>query len=99
MEKMLRSAIRKVISRLANFTPGVIYYPSGWPVKINNTLRSVASINESGASTMSTAAASIVCAMSEHLPRAGVTAEIELTGVSYGGSELGNFKVTLERIA
>jgi hypothetical protein len=34
--------VRKVVSRLANFTPNVVYYPSDWPAKINGLAQKIA---------------------------------------------------------
>lgn len=90
---------RKAISRLANLTPNVIYYPRTWAAKINGTMFKIASRNGDAASVMTTAAVSMACAMHDHLPKKGDEAEIKLGGVSHGESEIGDFVVIVRRAA
>lgn len=94
----MKALLRKIISRLANFTPGVVYYAQGWPVKINGILRIVAASKDGNQSEMTTAAVSVACAMHEHM-KVGDLAEINIKGVSRGTDELGDFTVTLRRAA
>lgn len=90
---------RKIISRLANLTPGVVYYAKGWPMKINGTLQVIAASRADGQSPLTTASISMACAMHEYLPKVGDKAEISLTGVTRGDSEVGHFVVTVQRRA
>ncbi len=94
----MRKLLRKTIGQLANLTPGVVYYPQGWPVRINGILRIVAASKDGNQSEMTTAAVSVACAMHEHM-KVGDSAEININGVSRGTDELGDFTVTLRRTA
>ncbi len=90
--------MRKLISKLANSTPGVVYYPKGWPAKINGVLRVAGTVNGRDETPLTTAAISMACAMQENLPEIGDGAEIRLAGVTHGANEIGDFLVTVKRI-
>lgn len=94
---IFRRAIRWTLSRAANLTPGVFYYAKHWPVKVNDQLTKIASQRDGYSSPMTVAAISLCCAMHENL-KIGDTATIELNGVTQGGTDIGNFVVTLQRI-
>lgn len=89
---------RKIISRLANLTSNVIYYPEMWAVRINGGIAKIASKRGDGSSALTIAATSMACAMHEHLPKMNDAAEINLIGVSHGDAELGNFIVVVRRV-
>lgn len=89
--------LRKIISKLANLTPGVVYYPTGWPAKINDVLRVVGASRDSAQTPMTTAAVSMACAMHEHM-NVGDAAEIQLTGVTRGDDDVGSFIINVKRI-
>ncbi|NNH56883.1 hypothetical protein HLI01_08685 [Rhizobium laguerreae] len=89
--------LRKIIGKLANLTPGVVYYPSGWPTNINDVLRKIGQ-SKDGQSLFATAAVSMSCALHEHLPAIGDRAEIRLSGVTRGSNEVGDFLVSVTRI-
>jgi len=89
---------RKIISRLANLTPGVVYYAKGWPMKINGVLKVIAASRSDGQAPLTTAAISMACAMHEYLPSSGDAAEIRLAGVMRGGDDVGDFLITVSRI-
>lgn len=87
--------LRKIIGKLANLTPSVVYYAEGWPAKINGIQRVIGAA-KGDKSPLTTASIAMACAMHEHL-KVGDTAEISLVGVTRGNQELGDFEVTVRR--
>lgn len=90
--------LRKIIGQLANLTPGVIYYPKGWPARINGVLNNLASTKDGKPTTITTASVSLACAIHEWMS-VGDQADIELAGVTYGTTDVGSFTVTIRRTA
>lgn len=55
----MRNLLRKIIGRMANLTPNVVYFAKGWPVKINGVLRIVAASKGGSQTPMTTTAVAI----------------------------------------
>lgn len=94
----LQKPLRWIISRLANLTPNTIYYSSGWLTKIDDKMIAISAKRGNGSTPMTTGAIAFCCALNNHIPNTGDIAEMTLTGVTLGGKEIGNFKVTAERL-
>ncbi len=97
-EKRLHWLVRKLVSKLSNLTPNVVYYPSGWPAKINGLATKIAASKGEERSALTMSAMSMACAMHEHL-KPGDEAEISLTGVTRYDENVGDFVVTVRRVA
>lgn len=97
-ETTVHRIMRKVVSRLANFTPNVVYYPSEWPARINGLAQKIAASKGDERSALTMSAMSMACAMHEHL-RPGDEAEISLTGVTRFDENVGDFVVIVRRAA
>jgi hypothetical protein len=93
----VRNALRWLISRLANLTPGVVYYADGWPTKINEMSTRIEAQKGGKGTPLSTAAVSMACAAHEYI-QVGDTATINLSGVTYRGRDVGHFIVTVKRV-
>lgn len=89
--------VRKVVSRLSNFTPNVVYYPSEWPAKINGLAQKIAASKGEERSALTMSAMSMACAMHEHL-KPGDEAEISLKGVTRFDENVGDFVVIVRRL-
>lgn len=96
-EGRLHRFTRSIISRLANLTPGVVYYAEFWPTKINGLLVKVDSRSGERQSAMTTAAIAVACALDERL-KVGDVATFEIEGVTRGTHDVGNFRITAERL-
>lgn len=93
----MRSFIRKAIGKLANLTPGTVYYARGWPAKINELSMEIEAQKGGKSTPLTLAAISIACAAHEYL-EIGDTATIELSGVTYRDADIGHFIVTIQRV-
>lgn len=95
--RMWRAA-RWLISRAANLTPEVVYYADGWPARINERLVNIKSQDDGKQSVFTTASVAIACASHEHL-KVGDTLTANMSGVTRGDIEIGDFEVTVRRAA
>lgn len=89
--------LRKIISKLANLTPNVFYYSNKTALKINGGLQKVADKKGNGSTPISLASLSLICA-AKQIMKDGDTLEINLTGITDGGEELGNYHVSIHKV-
>ena len=89
------AALRKVIGRLANLTPGVFYYSRDLEARVDGVNRRIA-VKHDG--SRAAAAATALCSALNHELPDGMVLTIELHGVTNKGRDIGSFEVTMRRI-
>lgn len=95
--KRKRNLLVRVISAMANLTPNTVYFPKGWPETVNDVADKVESEKGGNKSALTNSAISVACAASVYM-KEGDEANFQMTSVSFGGKDVGDYDVTIKRL-
>lgn len=93
----MRKILRKIISKLVNYTPGVFYYSSTLQVEIAEEMREMYLSKMGQRSALGSACMAMCCAVGNEM-EPGDVLKSTLTGVVDGDDDVGDFTVVITKL-